>query len=53
MKSKAKAIREAINDISDEDLILFADSIYNDTLCNITEYIESIAYDEGMKDDNF
>jgi hypothetical protein len=43
---KANVLREQLDLVSDADLILFAESVYNETLCSLGEYIEDRAYEE-------
>ena len=37
------SIKEDLATISDEDLVLFADFIYSDSLSTVKEYIEAVA----------
>ena len=40
---RVTSIKEDLATISDEDLVLFADFIYSDSLSTVKEYIEAVA----------
>ena len=51
MEAKAAKIRAEIADVSDEDLVFFADWLASNERSSVTEFIESKAHDEFRKDD--
>ena len=53
MKAKASKIRAEIEDLSDADLVSFADWLANNELSTITEFIEAKAYDQSREPETF
>ena len=50
---RVTSIKEDLATISDEDLVLFADFIYSDSLSTVKEYIEAVADTERESDCDF
>jgi cell fate (sporulation/competence/biofilm development) regulator YmcA (YheA/YmcA/DUF963 family) len=52
-ESEIKDLRAEIELISDCDLLLFRDRIFNQNLQSITQFIEAKAYDESREKETF
>ena len=52
-ESAIKDLRAKIELISDCDLLLFRDRIFNKNLQTVTQFIESEAYDESREPETF
>ena len=50
---RVASIKEDLATISDEDLVLFADFIYSDSLSTVKEYIEAVADTERESNCDF
>ena len=51
--NKVQALRSELSNITDEDLLLFSEWLYNSKLSTLTEFIEAKAYDQSLEPETF
>ena len=51
--SKVEALRNELLNITDEDLVLFSEWLYNSELSTLREFIEAKAYDQSCEPETF